>query len=477
MSKRVSTNDDIKNDDDPEQIKVIISNLFLEEICDIIKQGDIIKLTDFIDDGGQFNKNHKCHKYFYYACEFGKLECAQILLTRGQEQELYLDTEQGLFIATKLGHIEIVQLIINSTIQSISIYSQYSAFCLACRCGHLEMVKLLQNHYNFNINMRLKKPPNYPRKQTCRQLSRSSSPLVDACQGGSLEVVRFLIDNGANVVASGTDTTPLNIACVKGYLDIVKLIIATNPDEVDMLSVLPTAARLVQVEIVRELLIHIYDQYERDDVIAHKLPFCLIEAVDMGHNEMVSLLIDSGADVNIQAEGLKETALYRACKCYRISTARILLSCGADVNNIGKGNMYILHSLFDLKESVCIQMIKLLFEYNVNVDVICLDTGDTALIKACDMLYYECIQALLAYGADVNLANRYGVTALLQACMAKNEGLVRMLLEYGADVTLTCKWGRTAVELMTGEGSSCEAIRALCEEYWEANSKRGYVCK
>ena len=82
-------------------------------------------------------------------------------------------------------------------------------------------------------------------------------------------------------------------------------------------------------------------------------------------------------------------------------------------------------------------------------------------------------------GADVNLANRNGVTALFKACLIRNEVLTRLLLEYGADVTMTSSSGHTAVDLLNGKGNSgsCEAMRALCEEYREANSKRGYVCK
>ena len=398
MSKRLLTSDDIlhQNDEDSVQKKFMSSRLLsLEEIRNTIKQGDFFKLTEFIDDGRQFNKKHKCHKYFYYSCEFGQLDCARLLLTRVQERRLYLDTEKALINATKLGHIEIVKLIINSAIQPISKYSQYSAFCHACRCGHLEMVKLLQSHYNFDINMRLKTI-----SQSCRVyriISHYSSPLVDACEGGSLEVVRFLIDIGARVVAAGTHKIPLNLACTKGHVD-----------------------------IVRELLINLFEQFERDEVITDILPSALIEAVDMGHNKMVQLLIDSGADVNIpvQEEGQTgETALHRACESSRISTARILLECGADVNSIGQGNMYILHSLFGMKESECIEMIKLLFEYNVNVDVICADTGHTALRKAYDILYTECIHALLAYGADVNLADQIRITPLMQACMAKTRRL------------------------------------------------------
>src|ERR1700679_3769359 len=62
-----------------------------------------------------------------------------------------------------------------------------------------------------------------------------------------------------------------------------------------------------------------------------------------------------------------------------------------------------------------------------------LPDGGTALLWAAYWNDQAAAETLIAAGANVNAANRYGVTALSQACINGNAPMVEALLKAGAD--------------------------------------------
>ena len=66
--------------------------------------------------------------------------------------------------------------------------------------------------------------------------------------------------------------------------------------------------------------------------------------------------------------------------------------------------------------------------------------GDTALILACQEGHLTCVESLLAWGADPNLANSQGATPLHAA---GSRAIAELLIRHGADPTKLDKLGRT----------------------------------
>ncbi len=71
--------------------------------------------------------------------------------------------------------------------------------------------------------------------------------------------------------------------------------------------------------------------------------------------------------------------------------------------------------------------------------------GLTALLYAARDGCYDCVDALIGAGADVNVPTPEGVTALMLALDNDHNDVARLLLDRGANPRVWDWWGRTAL--------------------------------
>ena len=98
--------------------------------------------------------------------------------------------------------------------------------------------------------------------------------------------------------------------------------------------------------------------------------------------------------------------------------------------------------------------------------------GSTALHWAADADDVEGARLLIAAGANVKAANRYGVTPLSLACTNGNGAMVKMLLEAGADPNTSLPGGETALMTAARTGS-LPAVKALLAGGAAVDAKEG----
>ena len=97
-------------------------------------------------------------------------------------------------------------------------------------------------------------------------------------------------------------------------------------------------------------------------------------------------------------------------------------------------------------EAACLgltQVVNLFLTVNKNLVDAVDSSGETALIGASFYEHEEVVACLLAAGANVNKANKYGSTPLWWAARNGNEGVVKKLLAAKADVNQADKHGQT----------------------------------
>jgi ankyrin repeat protein len=146
-------------------------------------------------------------------------------------------------------------------------------------------------------------------------------------------------------------------------------------------------------------------------------------AARRGHVDILSLLLEHGADVDDRNTG--QTPLYRASQSGRLEAGQFLLDRGADINSLD-------------------------------------GVGSTPLHVAANYGRVEFAQMLLIRGARINEPSDGGDTPLHWAVYGGEIQAVRLLLEHGADVNLREKSGETPSQLASGYGHR-ENVELLSE--------------
>jgi ankyrin repeat protein len=191
----------------------------------------------------------------------------------------------------------------------------------------------------------------------------------------------------------------------------------------------------------------------------------IAQAAELADAKMVKMLLDAGAE----PEGANpdgQTALMLAIKTGEVPVVDMLIKAGANVNTVEK-----FHKQTPLMWAAGAQrnagaMVKLLLAKGADVKPRALYTdwpsqitsepraqyrpvgGLTALLYAARDGCYDCVEALLGAGADVNMPTPEGVTALMLALDNDHNDVAKLLLDRGANPNLWDWWGRTALYIV-----------------------------
>ncbi|KAJ5963696.1 uncharacterized protein N7479_003572 [Penicillium vulpinum] len=289
------------------------------------------------------------------------------------------------------------------------------------------------------------------------------TPLVAACERGNLEAAKKLLNNGANLdIAGDNEHTPLHTAACNGHVDIVRMLLEKG-NEINNGSDGSKAplycACLNGHHQVAEILL----QWKPDIITANGGWVPLISASLNGSVDIVLLLIERGADVNVLDNDGK-TPLYSACRAGHIEVVRILLDKGADIDYQSQQRS----TAIDVASyNGYLDIVLLLIERGADVNVMD-KIGDTPLYSTCYEYHMDVMRLLLDRGADVDLTDKDGNTPLHSACYDGHIEAVRLLLDRGADFNVLDRNGDTPLYIACFKGH-VEVLRLLLDKGADCN--------
>jgi ankyrin repeat protein len=191
----------------------------------------------------------------------------------------------------------------------------------------------------------------------------------------------------------------------------------------------------------------------------------LAEAVKLADARMVKMLLDAGAGVDAANED-GQTALMLAIKTGELPIVEMLVKAGANVNTVEKFQNQTPLMWAAVAPKNAGAMTKLLLSKGANVKARARYTdwpnqissepraqyrpvgGLTALLYASRNGCYDCVEALIASGADVNVPTPEGVTPLMVALDNDHNDVAGLLLDRGANPHISDWWGRTALYIV-----------------------------
>ena len=221
-------------------------------------------------------------------------------------------------------------------------------------------------------------------------------------------------------------------------------------------------------ETMVNLLLEKGADVDSKDTLWGKTP--LLWATNNGHKAVVKLLLENGASVDSKCKDVSErgwTPLWLAMRNKDEAVMKLLLKNGADVNS--KDSRWGQTPLSWAAENGHEALVKLLLENGAYVDSKT-NQGHTPLFWAAEGRHGAVVKLLLENGADVDSyfkLNR-GPTLLLWAAGSGNEALVKLLLKKGADVDSKSEHGRTPLWYAAENGH-----KAVVELLLEKGADRG----
>ena len=251
-----------------------------------------------------------------------------------------------------------------------------------------------------------------------------STALHVANENGDLEMVRFLLDRGADLLArNGGSMTPFDVSVALGLHDLSHVYLEDYGYDIDEPG-----------------------PFNRTALFYVTLPDENIEAV--------RFLLENGADPNLlQHDGSNYLHVYfsektRAGEPANRELIRLYLEHGFDPNKPDAAGYTFVHtlatqpdsSLFDLLDGVNLQL-------NVTEDLI----GATPVNFAIQTGNLETAQRLLEMGADPGIPYESGGTILSVAVKNSREESVRLLVRFGASLVAVDPDGSSPLEYASDE--------------------------
>ncbi|CAH0558750.1 unnamed protein product [Brassicogethes aeneus] len=417
--------------------------------------------------------------------------CLEILLNAGADPNIHCgprgDNKTPLHLSSEHGHGSNIQILLENNANILMRDSNgMTASDLADKCGHIKSVEILKKAANekekarLDLHAAIRDACSHGDANSAQQLisslgddaelivnmapSGANTLLFTACQVGNKDIVKLLLDYGADGRChSVTKYSPLYIACYHGHQEIVELLLMKFPELVQQHTVerwLPIHACCINGHVVvLELLFyfpypsHILRKFrDTTEQWEYHMPFDINERDATGQNILyVASLLGNKKLVDVILK-------------FRVKATRI--EPGGDMTPTSESNLVISPVRRRISDGIQSIMSKFSFTKDaetendpnttvicpLHIDIYCNNNTETALHAAVKGKNYDIIFALLKSGANANTVikayhdindslancsveedlNYCQSSGLVEACKNRDVPVVDLLLKHGA---------------------------------------------
>lgn len=338
-------------------------------------------------DAADHNGDSPLHHAAFENC----IECADILIQAGADiDHASEDGSRAVHYAAAQGHAEFLSFLISETNVEIDVprHNGSTAMSMAAIKGHSKCIEVLAD-----AGVKIDD-------------SNTNKPLLfTMLAADNAECMRALHKAGANV----------NVV-------------------VDEMSLIFNAILLNRTECLKVLIecgANVEVKNVNNETVCHV-------AVYMKSVDLLKMVIDAGAPVNSKdTKGV--TPFLLAALSDSVDCLNFLIAHGVDIQQT---DYYGNNSLILAAKAGNLACIKILSQY-IPIDA-ANELGETALYWSAQCGNTECVEALIALGADVNHRNEDGSFALYTAARNGHEKCMALLLNAGANSQQANDYGETA---------------------------------
>ncbi|GAB9464964.1 Tkl protein kinase [Globisporangium polare] len=377
------------------------------------------------------------------------------------------DGRTALFFAVYSENLALVQLLLEAGASPRA--SAESLMVLASTSGNLEILRVLHN-FGAKVNDEY-------------YLDTGISPLYVACKRGHLQVVQWLLENGADIEAvDEDDVTPFMVAAGQAHVQIVKLLaskgasteIATSSG----LSVAYFAAYSGHLALLRFFLEKNMALADADGNFTNLLD----GAVRGNHLVIAKYVLEN---VNVADEHIDE-ALMLAVRFKHLELVELLILHDTDVEEIDENG---LTPLIAVAQSGDVQIAEALIEAGASLTRVSPSTGYTPVHEMAKCGHHQLLELVHTLQPEIDFAviSQFdSLTPLHLAAANDHEGAVRFLVDVvtarerdseeganeGATIDVPGPRGQTPL-ILAAENGSLSAVKALVAAGASVNARTG----
>ena len=340
----------------------------------------------------------------HFAASWGEGDITRMLLSAGASLDHRDSTEwTALHKAVRHGKPELVEVLVEAGAATDLLDDNGDTpLMIAVKEGDEKIAHLLLEH---GADVEARQP-------------KEDTILTAAAKKGRLGIFKLLLEKGACIdVPNDNGITPLTAASRYNYVPIVEVILQKLDEEKDTTELInnalgttsTTSSQSNERTLKKTTLVN---AQEKNDGSALQI------ASINGHTETARLLLDNGADVDI--DGPTHT-----------SSAQIGASSYKGPEAL-KGAPALIHA----SARGYSDFVEVLLSHGVDVNFRHQANRVSAVIAASKEGYLTIVEKLLQNGAEVNAKDQYGLTALHYATEAGHDRVANRLLEAGAENSL-----------------------------------------